>query len=130
MANWMEYRFSTGCHFISTMHALYPNRRNLKVLPKGYKLGGYSITPLFEHYGAATWHRSDAMAIKMVGDGIVWLFSQGKIIAGIVLLVVVVAGRRRVVSRYRRGSGGCNMPDVLGAATASKGLLLPLVDKA
>src|SRR5258708_20121568 len=117
MANWMEYRFSTGCYFVVTKDALNRNRKNLKVLPKGYKLGGYSITPLFEHYGAATWHRSDAMAIKMVGDGVVWLFSQGKIIAGIVLLVVVVAGRRRVVSRDRRGSGGGNIPDGLGAAT-------------
>lgn len=34
------------------MHALYPQRDQLKVLPEGYKLGGISNNHIFEHFGA------------------------------------------------------------------------------
>jgi len=69
--NWISLyatdMFSAGCHYISTMHATYPNRKTLRVLPPSYKLGGLSYTPIFDHLGAASWHRGDASFIKSVG---------------------------------------------------------------
>ncbi|KAL1716599.1 glycosyltransferase family 32 protein [Schizophyllum commune] len=75
--NWISLyatdMFSAGCHFISTMHALYPQRDQLKVLPEGYKLGGISNNHIFEHFGAGSWHRADAAAIKIVGNVVEWI---------------------------------------------------------
>jgi len=72
-------RFSAGCHYISTMHATYSHRSNLRVLPREYKLGGHSITPIFEHLGAASWHRGDATAIKLIGNFFEWFLDPWKI---------------------------------------------------
>jgi hypothetical protein len=61
------------------MHATYPHRSNLRVLPREYKLGGLSFTPIFEHLGAASWHRGDAAAIKLIGVFFEWFLDPWKI---------------------------------------------------
>lgn len=73
-------RFSAGCHYISTMHATYARRSVLRVLPKSYKLGGVSSTPIFDHLGAASWHRGDASAIKFAGVIFGWFLVPWKVI--------------------------------------------------
>lgn len=50
------------------MHATYPHRSTLRVLPPSWKLGGVSSTPVFDHLGAASWHRGDAAFIKFLGS--------------------------------------------------------------
>ncbi|KAG8996474.1 hypothetical protein FRB94_008270 [Tulasnella sp. JGI-2019a] len=86
--------FSAGCHFISTMHALYPERHLPKVLPKEYKLGGLSFTPMFDHLGAGSWHRWDAAAIKVIGKVVEWILAPWKIILTIVCSVGFVVRRK------------------------------------
>ena len=90
-------RFTTGCHYISTMHATYSHRSNLRVLPREYKLGGHSITPIFEHLGAASWHRGDATAIKFIGRFFEWFLVPWKIFVfvGICVSLSVWLSRRR-----------------------------------
>lgn len=61
------------------MHATYSHRSDLRVLPREYKLGGHSITPIFEHLGAASWHRGDAAAIKLIGSFFEWFLDPWKI---------------------------------------------------
>ncbi|OCB87374.1 hypothetical protein A7U60_g5514 [Sanghuangporus baumii] len=83
--NWISLyatdMFTAGCHYISTMHATFSGHSTLRVLPHEYKLGGHSVTPIFEHLGAASWHRGDATAIKKIGDVVTWLLVPWKIIA-------------------------------------------------
>ena len=61
------------------MHATYSRRSNLRVLPREYKLGGHSVTPIFEHLGAASWHRGDAAAITLIGHFFEWFLDPWKI---------------------------------------------------
>lgn len=79
------------------MHATYSHRSTLRVLPREYKLGGPSITPIFEHLGAASWHRGDATAIKLVGRFFEWFLDPWKIFffAGIFIAFSVWLSRRR-----------------------------------
>jgi hypothetical protein len=79
------------------MHATYSHRSNLRVLPREYKLGGHSITPIFEHLGAASWHRGDATAIKLIGNFFEWFLDPWKIFffAGICISFSVWLSRRR-----------------------------------
>lgn len=69
------------------MHATYAKHSTLRVLPKEYKLGGVSVTPIFDHLGAASWHRGDASAIKAIGVAFEWLLVPWKIIALNILVV-------------------------------------------
>lgn len=62
--------FSTGCHFLSTMHRLYGDQTSLAVMDRANKLNGHVQTPLFEHLGASSWHKGDAKAILRVGHHI------------------------------------------------------------
>jgi len=79
------------------MHATYSRRSYLRVLPREYKLGGHSITPIFEHLGAASWHRGDATAIKLVGRFFEWFLDPWKILffVGIFISFSVWLSRRR-----------------------------------
>ena len=79
------------------MHATYSRRSNLRVLPREYKLGGHSITPIFEHLGAASWHRGDARAIVIIGSFFEWFLDPWKIFAfaGICIFFSVWLSRRR-----------------------------------
>ncbi|EJD02688.1 uncharacterized protein FOMMEDRAFT_140591 [Fomitiporia mediterranea MF3/22] len=90
--NWISLyatdMFSAGCHYISTMHATYAKHSTLRVLPREYKLGGVSSTPIFDHLGAASWHRGDASAIKALGVVVQWLLVPWKIITITVASVV------------------------------------------
>lgn len=86
------------------MHATFSGHSTLRVLPREYKLGefatsvrslprwnlltnrrtplgGLSVTPIFDHLGAASWHRGDADAIKKIGDVVTWLLVPWKIVA-------------------------------------------------
>lgn len=88
------------------MHATYAKHSTLRVLPKEYKLGGVSSTPIFDHLGAASWHRGDASAIKAIGVAFEWLLVPWKIIAlnMLVVGVCVLVCRRRAhrVERIRK----------------------------
>lgn len=92
------YRLSAGCHFISTMHATYPKRSSLRVLPLSYKLGGPSRTPIFDHLGAASWHRGDASFIVVLGYFVEWLLVPWKLIFIFIASIVCTVG----YVRYRR----------------------------
>lgn len=87
------------------MHATYSHRSNLRVLPREYKLGGPSITPIFEHLGAASWHRGDASAIKLIGNFFEWFLDPWKIFffAGICIpFGIWISGRRaRTAAQFR-----------------------------
>ena len=79
------------------MHATYSHRSNLRVLPREYKLGGHSVTPIFEHLGAASWHRGDANAIIVVGRFFEWFLDPWKIlfVVGVCIALRVWICRRR-----------------------------------
>lgn len=62
--------FSTGCHFLSTMHRLFENQTSLTIMDQANKLNGHVQTPLFEHLGASSWHKGDAKAILRIGKQI------------------------------------------------------------
>lgn len=62
--------FSTGCHFLSTMHRLYGDQPSLAIMDQANKLNGHVQTPLFEHLGASSWHKGDAKAILRIGKQI------------------------------------------------------------
>ncbi|PWN36465.1 uncharacterized protein FA14DRAFT_175781 [Meira miltonrushii] len=62
--------FSTGCHFLSTMHRLYGDQPSLTIMDQANKLNGHVETPLFEHLGASSWHKGDAKAILRIGQQI------------------------------------------------------------
>ncbi|EPQ61256.1 hypothetical protein GLOTRDRAFT_113658 [Gloeophyllum trabeum ATCC 11539] len=96
--------FSTGCQFWSTMHTLYPHREQLTVLPQEYKLNGHVLTPLFEHLGASSWHRSDARLILLIGKTIESVKSSPVLVVALLFLasscIFLVLFHRR-----RRGHG-------------------------
>lgn len=87
------------------MHATYSHRSNLRVLPREYKLGGPSITPIFHHLGAASWHRGDASAIKLIGNFFEWFLDPWKIFffAGTCISFAIwISGRRaRKAAQFR-----------------------------
>jgi hypothetical protein len=70
------------------MHATYPHRSSLRVLPPSYKLGGVSSTPIFDHLGAASWHRGDAFFIKFIGS-LAEKFGVITVVGGIVSILVL-----------------------------------------
>lgn len=86
------------------MHATYSHRSNLRVLPREYKLGGPSITPIFEHLGAASWHRGDATVIKLIGNFFEWFLDPWKIFffAGISISFSYWLSRRRARKATQR----------------------------
>ena len=88
------------------MHATYREHSTLRVLPKSYKLGGVSSTPIFDHLGAASWHRGDAGAIKAIGVAAEWVLVPWKIIviavSGVGLTVWVCRRRNRRKERSRK----------------------------
>lgn len=77
------------------MHATYTHRSVLRALPKAYKLGGISQTPIFDHLGAASWHRGDATAIKFIGDIFAWFLVPWKIIFIFISAVSLAAWLQR-----------------------------------
>ena len=78
--------FSTGCHFFSTMHRTFRQHiwgqrddgvmASMVVLEAKHKLNGHVVTPLFEHLGASSWHKSDASMVLRIGRGVEWLKSH------------------------------------------------------
>jgi len=97
-SRYITIMISSGCHYISTMHATYSQRSTLRVLPKSYKLGGPSHTPIFDHLGAASWHRDDANFILHLGYFAEWLLVPWKLTFIGIACVVCVVG----YVRYRR----------------------------
>ncbi|KAM4064957.1 glycosyltransferase sugar-binding containing DXD motif domain-containing protein [Hirsutella rhossiliensis] len=90
--------FSTGCHFASVIHALQPNRTDLKVLPKPmHSLNGPSSTPIFDHLGSSSWHSYDARLITALGN-------QANLPVFLVLGVALVlfVGRRVILQCLRK----------------------------
>ncbi|OAA62772.1 glycosyltransferase family 32 protein [Niveomyces insectorum RCEF 264] len=91
--------FSTGCHFVSTIHSLQENRSDYKVLrgppenPRLHQVNGAVSTPLFDHLGSSAWHNTlDCLIIVLIGRSLKWL------VPALVLFVVgglVFAARRR-----------------------------------
>ncbi|KAJ3015880.1 hypothetical protein HKX48_004328 [Thoreauomyces humboldtii] len=67
MSAYPTVMFSTGCMYVSSHHAIYPDRDQLKVLGgERNRLNGIAVTPLFKHLGASSWHQGDAkMFVKM-----------------------------------------------------------------
>lgn len=61
------------------MHATYSHHSDPRVLPREYKLGGPSITPIFEHLGAASWYRGDVAATKLIGVFFEWFLDPWKV---------------------------------------------------
>lgn len=60
--------FSTGCMYVSSHHAIYSQRDELKVLGgENNRLNGPAETPLFRHLGASSWHRGDAKLFVQLG---------------------------------------------------------------
>ncbi|KAF2670396.1 putative glycosyl transferase [Microthyrium microscopicum] len=58
--------FSTGCHFLSTMQSIFPQRDSLRVLwgPNNlHRLSGAVTTPIFRHLGMSSWHAADGGVI-------------------------------------------------------------------
>lgn len=80
------------------MHATYPKRSSLRVLPRSYKLGGPSRTPIFDHLGAASWHRGDASFIVVLGYFVEWLLVPWKLVFIFIASIVCTGG----YIRYRR----------------------------
>jgi hypothetical protein len=80
------------------MHITYPNRSKLRVLPRSYKLGGPSQTPIFDHLGAASWHTGDANFIVHLGYFAEWLLVPWKLVFILITCVVCTVG----YLRYRR----------------------------
>lgn len=74
---YLRVSFSTGCHFLSTIHAWSSalERKDLRVLAGGaggerlHQLNGNVSTPLFHHWGSSSWHSYDAEIVKMVKTG-------------------------------------------------------------
>lgn len=86
------------------MHALFPDRHLLKVMPKGYKLGGKSDNEIFQHLGAAVWHRGDAYMIKKLGNLVGYILEPWKIFAmiGVAVGIWYALRRRRAAKAAER----------------------------
>ncbi|KAH8922742.1 glycosyltransferase family 32 protein [Atractiella rhizophila] len=70
---YLENMASTGCLFFTSIHLIAPSwiRNSMYVLPgKENRLRGRVVTPLFEHFGASSWHKGDAKVILMLGQTI------------------------------------------------------------
>lgn len=98
MSTYVTNMVSAGCHYISTMHVTYPQRSTLRVLPRSYKLGGPSQTPIFDHLGAASWHTGDANFIVHLGYFAEWLLVPWKLAFIFIACIVCTVG----YVRYRR----------------------------
>jgi len=123
--NWISLyatdMFSAGCHYISTMHATYPDRSSLRVLPPSYKLGGVSYTPIFGHLGAASWHRGDASFIKSVG-AVVEKVGVATVLGAVASFAVILClGVWRKRTRARRQKMQANMAHVQINPSLAKG---------
>ncbi|TEA21557.1 Mannosyl phosphorylinositol ceramide synthase SUR1 [Colletotrichum sidae] len=109
--------FSTGCHYVSTIHSLQKNRTTLKILtgtkenPNLHRLNGAVTTPLFDHLGSSSWHSFDAAFILFLGR-----LKPIHIILGISGVVCIVLLTRRVLVRRANGPW---MQDVEGGVRKS-----------
>lgn len=116
---------SAGCHYISTMHATYPGRSKLRSLPRPYKLGGPSVTPIFDHLGAASWHGGDANFIVHLGYIAEWLLVPWKLIFIFVASIVGIVGYFRYRRMVREDAGRSREEDkelaLLHSETSSEG---------
>lgn len=116
---------SAGCHYISTMHATYSKRSTLRSLPRSYKLGGPSNTPILEHLGAASWHRGDAGFIVKLGHFAEWLLVPWKLafvfIASIVCIVGYLRYRRMIKEDKERVRDEDKELALLASETSSEG---------
>ena len=90
-----------------TIHALQPNRLELKILagpPDNFKLhslNGPVSTPIFDHLGSSSWHSYDASLIVLLGKSAKWwipLFILGA--AAGVLFVVRILKVKGTLRRY------------------------------
>ncbi|OCK73898.1 glycosyltransferase family 32 protein [Lepidopterella palustris CBS 459.81] len=67
--------FSTGCHYMSAIHSMFPPTENLRVLwgPNNlHRLSGHVKTPLFEHLGSSSWHSLDIVIFLKFGKRALW----------------------------------------------------------
>jgi len=106
VSSYVTDMLTAGCHYISTMHATYPKRSSLRVLPRSYKLGGPSQTPIFDHLGAATWHRGDAGFIVVLGYFAEWLLVPWKLIFIFIASIVCTIGYLRYRHMIREDAEG------------------------
>ncbi len=95
--------FSTGCHFLSTIHRQMPLSErvgsNMRILDQKHKLNGHVTTPLFEHLGASSWHKGDAKAVLLLGKcveffKIAWPLSLIAVMISIGLCFALRSARR------------------------------------
>ncbi|KAH6635951.1 glycosyltransferase family 32 protein [Chaetomium tenue] len=93
--------FSTGCHYASTIHAIQPNRAELKVLagpkenPNMHNLNGRVSTPILNHFGSSSWHSYDAAIIVLLGKTHGWALP----VVGVAAVGLVFYGARRLKRR-------------------------------
>ncbi|OCL09955.1 glycosyltransferase family 32 protein [Glonium stellatum] len=85
--------FSTGCHYMSSIHSISPYAADLRVLwgPNNlHRLSGHVRTPLFEHLGSSSWHSDTAFLSKFSKRELCFsLF----IVMAIIGCVAIYAGR-------------------------------------
>ncbi|KAF8343093.1 uncharacterized protein EI90DRAFT_3031337 [Cantharellus anzutake] len=105
---------TAGSRLVSALHAQYPERLKLKVLPQEYKLGRYSIMSILEYLRTSTRHWGDTAAATgtAVSEAVEWFISPW-LIFGIILGVFFVLGLFLVlmyvyVYRRRRNKAGLN----------------------
>lgn len=100
--------FSTGCHFLSTIHRQMPyserKSSNVKILDQKHKLNGHVTTPLFEHLGASSWHKGDAKMVLMLGKCVEFLKLAWPVTLLLAVLVVGCCIAIRVVRRNARAN--------------------------
>ncbi|KAH8809372.1 putative glycosyl transferase [Xylogone sp. PMI_703] len=105
---WLPYptvMFSTGCHYVSTIHALQKHRADLRILsgtrenPRLHQLNGNAVTPLFHHLGASSWHSFDAALIIKIGR----LRSSFVLLSTVLAILILVSWVKILRTRlYRR----------------------------
>jgi len=124
-SSYLTIMLTSGCHYISTMHATYSKRSSLRVLPRSYKLGGPSHTPIFDHLGAASWHRGDAGPILYLGNFVEWILVPWKLVLVFVTLIACTVGfikyRRMVQAGAERQKDEDKEMALLASETSSEG---------
>ncbi|CAM1505633.1 Fc.00g112700.m01.CDS01 [Cosmosporella sp. VM-42] len=100
---WTPYAtvmFSTGGHFASQIHVMWPKRADLKILagpkdnPKLHSINGPVSTPLFNHLGSSSWHSYDGLFITSIGKYGKWI-GLGAVVGLVGILLYTMRSSRR-----------------------------------